>query len=586
MRIPAFKNDNRDRAMLSAFLGYNRSDDSRKGAFLDMLNMTNDKYPVLATREKRGMTDITGLDIRGIMSFDARVGSEIVKNCLVADCMGRLKAFYPEDGTMKAYDIANTSNTLKSERRTAVLSGTKVYFFPDKVYYDVLKSGESGFLEYRAEYPLGLSDGKWFEMILEPCLLDGSDADSASPYRRLRYAIYKTDANGAKGAFDRYMNFNASISEGDTVELSGFLSASLNGYRNIKTVTQDKTAIVFECTESCSQSSGCIYMKREVPEMDFVISAKNRLWGCRYGLDRGGKCVNEIYASALGDPKNWHRFTGTSTDSWTVSVGSAGAFTGAVCIDGDPVFFKEDGMIRIYGSYPEEFTLSETRCRGIEEGSALSAVFVGDDLYYKTYSGIVRYDGGYPVEISNALGSEKYKNAVAGSKGSKYYVSMENSRGERELFVYDTKTGTWCKEKDPGIKAFCTCGAELYFLYVNEDGGSRISSVSNTEGTQGEKEIEWMCETARHGFEYPDRKYVGGLGIRLDTDSFAHCDVYIEYDGDGIWHKVSRLRGRKRAALVRIVPRRCDSYRLKMKGKGHCEIRSITTTLEKLRGKE
>ncbi|MBQ3527520.1 MAG: hypothetical protein IJA52_03085 [Clostridia bacterium] len=585
MRIPAFKSEDRSRSYTSSFSGYNRGDDARKGAFCDILNMTGDKHPLLSTREERGEVDCEGFEVYSLMSLDTRIDGEIVKNCLVADCKGRLKAFYPKDGELKTYDIANTSNTLKSEKKTVALSGTKAYFFPDKVFYDVLSMGGSGFLEYSAEYPLGLSGEHYFEMVLEPCLLDGSDADESSPYRRLRYALYNTNDDGTKGEFDRYMYYSSAIFEGDTVELAGFLPHVLNGYFNIKTITPDKTSIVIECPESYTQSSGCIYLRREVPEMDYVIAAKNRLWGCRYGVDRSGKCVNEIYASALGDARNWHRFVGVSTDSWSTVVGSPGAFTGAVCVDGDPVFFKEDSIIRVYGSYPGEFTLSETRCPGIEEGSAGSAAFVGDDLYYKTCSGIVRYDGGYPFDVSRALGNEKYKNAVAGGCGHKYYVSMENTDGKRELFVYDTKSGTWYKESDPGIKAFCRCGGELYFLYETDAGETRIVSVSKSEVTPGEGAFDWMCESTRMGFEAPDRKYVSSLQIRLDTEAFSYCDVYIEYDGDGVWHKVSRVRGKKRSALIRIVPRRCDSFKIRLKGRGPCEIRSICTTLEKICGR-
>ena len=40
-----------------------------------------------------------------------------------------------------------------------------------------------------------------------------------------------------------------------------------------------------------------------------------------------GEAVNEIYASKLGDFRNWRCFEGLSTDSYAAARGSDGAFT-------------------------------------------------------------------------------------------------------------------------------------------------------------------------------------------------------------------------------------------------------------------
>ena len=64
-------------------------------------------------------------------------------------------------------------------------------------------------------------------------------------------------------------------------------------------------------------------------------------------------------------------------------------------------------------------------------------------LYYKSRHAICAYDGSLPTEISSALGDTYYENAVAGSHGNKYYVSMQSSSGEYYLFVYDSSKSTW-----------------------------------------------------------------------------------------------------------------------------------------------
>lgn len=79
-----------------------------------------------------------------------------------------------------------------------------------------------------------------------------------------------------------------------------------------------------------SQTGATIKMYQVIPQMDFVIECKNRLWGCFYGKNDAGETINEIYCCVLGDFKNWYRFMGVSTDSYVASVGTEGPWTGAV----------------------------------------------------------------------------------------------------------------------------------------------------------------------------------------------------------------------------------------------------------------
>ena len=578
MRIPYQRQDKREKVMIRSFGGYERRGDSSEGSFFDMKNMTGDKHPYISTRKRRSFSDLSGAKVFDIMCLDILHNGKIVKNALVADCENRLKAFYFEDGKLTEHDIFNTTTLLTQAKKQTVIVGTRVYFFPDNAYYDMM-DGSVGPLELHTTYEQGaLSDG-FYEFAFEPCDIDGNDSESVSPYRRLRRYCYKLTADAKKGEFNKFMSFTADIGKNDTVELEFTAKSNLTGFYNIVNRAADKSFIVVESEYAGVISEGAVNVKREVPKMDFVVSAKNRLWGCRYGTDAYGKCVNEIYASALSDPKNWHRFLGVSTDSFSASIGCGGAFTGAVCMDGNPVFFKEDTIIKVHGSYPSEFTITETAQRGIEAGSADSAVFVNDDLYYKTYSGIVRYDGGIPVNVDAPLGGVKYKNAIAGTTGDKYYVSMEDENGKRELFVYDIKLRLWYKEDSANIKSFCRCGGDLYFL-CDEDGKSRVYSVRSTEGFEPEESFEWFCESTRIGFDTPDRKYVSSVSVRVDCKDDSRCDIYLEYDGNGAWHRQASLCGADSSHFVRLRPDRCDFFRIRLEGKGECAVRSVTRTLE------
>jgi len=577
MRIPIQNTNRSERTVMSAFGGYDRRGDTPEGYFSDMKNMTGSAYPHICPRQKRGRVSSDGSVILDIMSLDIYHKGRIVKNALIADCKNRLKAFFDEDGQFVSHDIFNTSGLFSQDERTVCVSGTRIYFFPDNMYYDMMDS-TSGHLDVHLTYRLGAQEDAFYELSLEPCDLDGEDAGEESPYRRLRRAAYTVE-NGAKGSYIEDMTFSKGLEAGDTVRLAGFEDASLNGIYSIVNIGSDYTSLIFESDRSYAQARGTVYVHRDVPVMDYVIAAGNRLWGCRYGNDNYGNCVNEIYTCALGDPKNWYKTQGVSTDSWSASVSCGGAFTGAVCFDGNPVFFKEDAIIKVFGHYPGEFCITETRQRGIESGSSRSAVFVNDDLYYKTYSGIVRYDGGMPVNVDSALGAAEYKNAVAGAVNGLYYVSMEDKSRRRSLFVYDTTRRTWHKEDDSDIRAFTRCGNELYFLSYDDDESS-IYCVSERDGLECEEDFDWMCESGKWGFETPDRKYVSGLQIRLNAAVGARLEVFVEYDSRGSWQRVACLKGDNSAHTVRLRPRRCDHFRVKLCGRGMCTVCSVAKTLE------
>ena len=138
-----------------------------------------------------------------------------------------------------------------------------------------------------------------------------------------------------------------------------------------------------------------VTVRRAVPEMDFVVEAQNRLWGCRYG-ESDGRLVNELYASALGDPTAWHRFSGLSTASWAASVGSEGPFTGAAVLHGQPVFFKENCVHRIYPSALGAHRVTEQRIAGVAPGCGGSLVPFEGGLSYVSRAGVVRWAGGTP----------------------------------------------------------------------------------------------------------------------------------------------------------------------------------------------
>ncbi len=585
MKIARISVPDTERTLVSSFGGYDRRDGRAGISFREMENMTGKYSPLLSVRDPRKVVDTGDAGIKDIYSLDfLRTGNEpsIAKNALFADCGSRLSAFYTDGEAFTSHDVLNTSSTLTSENRFAVISGSKLCFFPDAVSVDLMSGMRCEELNCSSEYHLGAYEGYYYELKLTPCDIDGNEVEGESAYMAMTRPYYSLSGS-SRGAYKGLMGWSLGFSDGDTVKLMGLSDPELNDrYFSIVRVDRTEKRVVISCPKATVQSTGTVYMSRTVPDMDFVVSAGNRLWGCKYGVDSEGNSINEIYASALGDPKNWRSYGGISTDSWTASVGAPGAFTGAVSYNGHPIFFKEDFIIKVFGDYPADFSVSESRLRGVEAGSDRSIAVVNDTLYYKSCSGFVKYDGGIPRNVDAPLGTVRYKNAVAGAVGSEYYVSAEDEKGDPSLFVYDAATGVWHREDSTRAVSFCRCGTALYMLTQDGRVLSLCGSPDGDSSLSREGDFHWSCTTNSMGFDRPDHKYVSRLSLRLETEYGCRFRVLTEYDCDGIWHDNGVLPSEGDSSLtVSVTPRRCDSFRLRIEGRGALKLRSVTTVLER-----
>lgn len=316
-------------------------------------------------------------------------------------------------------------------------------------------------------------------------------------------------------------------------------------------------------------------LKSYIPVLDFVCEAQNRLWGCRYG-NVGNRLINELYCCALGDFSKWDSYEGTSMDSWTASVGSDGPWTGCINYMGYPTFFKEDRLHRIVISPIGAHEVTETACRGVQEGSWRSLQIVNETLYYKSPLDVCAYQGGFPSSVSQNLGDVKYDSAVAGVFGDRYYISMKDTDGAWSLFVFDTARGLWMREDATQAISFATVGNELYCAPAS--GG-----ILALQGTDGEPEriIEWFAESGILYYQYPNRKYISRFNLKLQMEKGARMRIFLEYDSSGRWEKSGEIifQGTN-TIMIPVRPRRCDHVRIRIEGMGRMKIFQWARVLE------
>lgn len=360
------------------------------------------------------------------------------------------------------------------------------------------------------------------------------------------------------------------FSEGDCINLNG-IDNDRDGSYIISSITDSGLILngfLDKVITKTVTGDAVVEISRKVPTMDFVVECNNRLWGCYYGHKDGKTSedvINEIYCSALGDATNWYKYEGTAMDSWTASVGAVGAWTGAAVYGGYPIFFKENAIVRVYGTAPPSFQLVTYNYRGIKPGSDKSCAVVDEVLYYHSYDGFMAYSGSVPVKIDDALGSAEFENAVGGAYRGKYYISA--SRGdEKLLLVYDTKRSFFHIEDSTEALKMTRCGEDFYIL----DQSHKIFTVSG-----GEDGIKWYCETGELGVGDIYFKRVNKVKIKLKLPRLSTLNVFVSYDC-GEWESCGSYTGRDDMPLdIFFIPERCDRYRLRFEGIGDCKIISV-----------
>jgi hypothetical protein len=574
MLYPSLKALPVQRELVDVFKGYNHNLRIGEGEFYDMKNLSSDDYPVLSTRHKRGV----------YATPDAPTAM-VAKDALCYVDGG--------DFVINEYPVP-MGLTEDGKPKTLVSMGAYVIIMPDKKYINTADYSDRGNIEATVSttsavtFTLCKADGVGYDNVgvgntapKEPKNMDLWMDTSSTPHTLKQYAestsmwsiiattYIKISATGIGKPF----------AENDGITISGIADEALADLNATMLITArgDDFIVVTGILDKLTTQETPITLRRQMPNMDFVIESGNRLWGCRYGIAVNGEMVNEIYASKLGDFKNWNCFAGISTDSYAATVGTDGQFTGAITHLGYPLFFKENFVHKVYGNYPANYQIQTTACRGVQKGCEKSLAIVNETLYYKSRSAVCAYDGSLPVEMSSALGDKAYHDAVAGALGNKYYISMADSEGEYSLFVFDTHKGMWHREDDTQAVQFCNCRGDLYYIDYADN---LIKTVKGT-GVPETAPIKWEAVTGIIGTDSPDKKYISRMEVRMKLDVGAKVSFYAEYDSSTEWEFLFTMTGESlRTFPVPIRPKRCDHLRLKMVGIGDTKIFSICKSIE------
>ena len=587
MLYPIVKETKTYNLMTTEFGGYNHSLKPREGEFFDTENITTDYYPIASGRKKRGI----------VRRLNSPSGMTARDSLIYAD---GADLYY----NGKKVDGLVLSTEKEKCPKKFVSMGAYLCIFPDNLYLNTADMTDFGSMEmsWEAEestsvkYSICKGDGAEYgkTTVADEAPKDAENGDlwidSSTDTHILKQ--YSKNMNMWVEIATVYVKIEAKgigqrIEKGDGIRISGckysgeneYIKKQIEALNSTFTVKErgDNHIVVTGLLDETYTQNGGVNVTRKVPKMDYVTECQNRLWGCYYGLE-DGKTVNEIFCCKLGDFKNWEVYSGISTDSFKASCGTDGVWTGAVTYLGYPLFFKENYVHKVYISSGGAHQIVSMAIDGVQKGSDTSFAIVNDYLFYKSKTGINRFDGTQAVNISSDLGNEQYCDAVGGRLGEKYYVSMKDINEKWHLFVYDVKRGLWIREDNTMALYFADIHNELYYI----DGDSNeLKTINGTEGKEEDK-FPWKIVFGDIGYEYFQKKYLSRFNIRMSLEEDGWAEIYTEYDSNGIWEKRGTINGTgiSRTFTLPIIPRRCDHIRIKIEGSGEFKLYSISKILE------
>ena len=341
---PSLRIPTRYREDTDAFGGLDRNAGAAEGEFAEEENLSSDQYPVLAVRPPRERIERAG-EVRALLGGNGLI--------------------YVEGGDLVLPDRRVALDLSPEGEKRLCAMGSYILVFPDKKYVSTLDPQDFGSLEneFRAAQ----------EVTVTPCDLEGKVrlpdySGPDAPEDPAAGEIWLDTAgkvlkqwSAAAGMWVQeetgYLKLEApAIGAGfrvyDGVSVSG--TAELEGANTLWAVEENALVVSGLRAEAGTLPVGTC-LRRRVPDMDFTLECGNRLWGCRAGKNADGEPVNEIYASRLGDFRNWESYLGLTTDSYAVSVGAPGPSPGRWPIWGHPFSSRRIVCIRSSAAIPPPF---------------------------------------------------------------------------------------------------------------------------------------------------------------------------------------------------------------------------------------
>lgn len=562
MQMPYISEKMPDITSAVKFGGINNLNGTPLGEWEEMHNMTSDSYPAVCNMPNRRFKSLPS-DMTGFMFKDDKLVYTVSDGIHIGDTKIDLK--------------------LSETQKKLVSMGAYIVILPDWI---VINTEDMSVME-------GTVDSESSTVTITGGRLTEANTNMTSPSVDIHKDLYfLTDATNTE------VN---KLKEGDTVKVSYVYKDKPKSLTlTVAEISTDASylmegeiAVVFDTsgkysdtyyffTEGRKISAGRPYTsfdnakleksaelsKQDIPLMDYelIIEHNNRLWGC-------SSENHEIYCSKLGDPFKWTDYSGISTDSYAVTVGSDGDFTGSAVYNDSVLFFKENCVHTVYGTKPSNFTLSTIELRGVQKGSYNSICKSNGLLYYKAPEGIFVFNGSASVRADARLGEDIKDTAVGVADDNAVYMATDY-----RMYVYDYLHDSWHTEDIMGgygkmISGHNYGGALYMTMLVGNLVKLYLIRGIDDSFTEYEPEISFGLQTGELNRSGAIMRHISKLRFVVGVDDAyreVSFNISISYNGGSFQtvysYDSTKPKPNTEIFTVPIIPMRCQRMKIRIGG--------------------
>lgn len=443
--------------------------------------------------------------------------------------------------------------------------------------------------------------GAWFagRLYLPACsaVIDCEEMRSHSMHRSLSGGIALSTLDISLAERNRHLVYFEGMDYSDFWE-GEYVSVSytLTGGRETKTclmriveIQEQYDGIVLEgkdATVLCEAVPGSIRLFDALPKLTGIFTHRNRLYGFS---------ANKIYVSAEGHPTCLGEAALFGSKEGGFTVEAPEEVTGGCVFRDEPLFFTDGAALTLSKASPDTPFADYLPTVGVSPKYFNSVVAVGDKVCYMARGGLAVFDGKEGRVVRPGM-IDLSPDSVASTDGRQYYFETAKSGQGRSLYAYEPEKDLLVQvDRSSYMSGFCRLGAALIGIYPSEEKadssavtvftGSKptpqiIEDITNTDSIELHRE-----QTPQTVVEFGEDLTPGGgfgpFSLLLDAELGKGASITLKlfYDGESEAAVVKTLSGEQSRSrcVMRLLPRRCKSYRLVLEGSGEYTVFRLAT---------
>lgn len=357
-----------------------------------------------------------------------------------------------------------------------------------------------------------------------------------------------------------------------------------NLFLRIVSIDEASGAITLEgegAPDLINSEPGTITLRYDIPALVGVFADHERL----YGFEQ-----NRIHVSAKGESGIcFTRLKAHDVGHAAVTIELDAEVTGGCMYKGSPFFFTDGAVVRLVADAELGFRVLVIPTVGVTPQAVTSPAVVGNNICYFSRHGLALFDGKQGRVVRAGLSAPQGGAAVADGR----FYSFFAAEGDKEaLYAYDAaKDLLYSLGADRRIDVAFALGGVLIGTERASDGSTRLLVFAEREnlpypisamvesGVLTEVSAESVESVLELGEERFLQEEMSPFALFMDAELDEDATLCLELYCDGADEPIHRfsLAGTHPRTTHRFAcyPRRCQSYRVRVNGKGNFRVFDI-----------